>query len=152
MKSANGRKRFLLVLATAARRNRIFGSEEIRVLKQCCFSWWYVTKNLFFFFFSNKKSPLPVTAWAGVIWCAVSATCCSKAGCRCQMKWATFGIGFMQSAHWGIADSGPQPDCVQVGVSPNMLKQPGQLTLHLYLSINLILRFLGYGRFPAYQV
>lgn len=63
MKSANGRKRFLLVLATAARRNRIFGSEEIRVLKQCCFSWWYVTEFFFFnflvvflVFFQTKKS------------------------------------------------------------------------------------------------
>ena len=33
MKSANGRKRFLLVLATATRRNRIFGSGEIRRAK-----------------------------------------------------------------------------------------------------------------------
>ena len=31
MKSANSRKRFLLVLAAATRRNRIFGSEEIRM-------------------------------------------------------------------------------------------------------------------------
>lgn len=87
MKSANGRKRFLLVLATAARRNRIFGSEEIRVLKQCCFSWWYVTdfflKFLFCCFFVGllliwvffkQKSQLPVAGWAGVIWCAVSVT------------------------------------------------------------------------------
>lgn len=33
MKSGNSRKRFLLVLATATRRNRIFGSEEIRRTK-----------------------------------------------------------------------------------------------------------------------
>lgn len=106
MKSANGRKRFLLVLATAARRNRIFGSEEIRALKQCCFSWWYVTEfffNFFWFcwvfllfcwFFLKQKSQLPVAGWAGVIWCAVSVTGHFEAGCRCQMEWAKFSSGF----------------------------------------------------------
>lgn len=68
MKSATGRKRFLLVLASATHRNRIFGSKEIRDWKQCCFSWWCVLEDFFFCFVSKGRGRAgcySLTLWWG---------------------------------------------------------------------------------------